>query len=475
MKRKTMGWLIVFLLFIVYMLNYMDRSALSITAPLIEKELGFNAAEMGMIFSAFFIGYALFNFIGGWASDKVGPKTVFLIAALLWSVFCGLTGLVTGLWTMLIVRVLFGMAEGPVSAAGNKIINNWISRKESATAIGIFSAGSPLGGAVSGPIVGLLALSLGWRPAFGIIFLFGLVWVLLWYFIVSDKPTMSKRLAPEERIDFENHEDVILSDDGRATPSLGYYMKQPMVWATTLAFFSYNYILFFFLTWFPSYLNHSLHLDIKEISIATVIPWVIGAIGMVLGGVCSDVIYRITGNALLSRRLILGVCLAGAAVCVAVSGTVSTIGSAIVEERLRYAQKLGVPYVLNAADDQVIDAIKNITHGTMAQVVIEASGANSAIRNTLDLASFAGRISFTGWPKQETSLPTNLITYKELDLRGSRTSAGEFDEALRMLSTLEINPQDVVSKVVNLDEIPDAVKELDRYPERYLKINAVFH
>ncbi|EDH6554139.1 MFS transporter, partial [Salmonella enterica subsp. enterica serovar Richmond] len=109
MKRKTMGWLIVFLLFIVYMLNYMDRSALSITAPLIEKELGFNAAEMGMIFSAFFIGYALFNFIGGWASDKVGPKTIFLIAALLWSVFCGLTGLVTGLWTMLIVRVLFGM------------------------------------------------------------------------------------------------------------------------------------------------------------------------------------------------------------------------------------------------------------------------------------------------------------------------------------------------------------------------------
>ena len=119
MKRKTMGWLIVFLLFIVYMLNYMDRSALSITAPLIEKELGFNAAEMGMIFSAFFVGYALFNFIGGWASDRFGPKTVFLVAALLWSLFCGMTSLVTGLWTMLAVRVLFGMAEGPVSAAGN--------------------------------------------------------------------------------------------------------------------------------------------------------------------------------------------------------------------------------------------------------------------------------------------------------------------------------------------------------------------
>lgn len=81
MKRKTMGWLIVFLLFIVYMLNYMDRSALSITAPLIEKELGFNAAEMGMIFSAFFIGYALFNFIGGLLvagpAIKLGQKRFF--------------------------------------------------------------------------------------------------------------------------------------------------------------------------------------------------------------------------------------------------------------------------------------------------------------------------------------------------------------------------------------------------------------
>lgn len=77
MKRKTMGWLIVFLLFIVYMLNYMDRSALSITAPLIEKELGFNAAEMGMIFSAFFIGYALFNLLVAGPAIKLGQKRFF--------------------------------------------------------------------------------------------------------------------------------------------------------------------------------------------------------------------------------------------------------------------------------------------------------------------------------------------------------------------------------------------------------------
>ncbi|EBF4234295.1 zinc-binding dehydrogenase [Salmonella enterica] len=147
----------------------------------------------------------------------------------------------------------------------------------------------------------------------------------------------------------------------------------------------------------------------------------------------------------------------------------------IVEERLQYAKALGIPHVLNPMKTQVVDDIREITQGTMAQVVVEASGANSAIRQTLDLASFAGRISFTGWPKQETSLPTNLITFKELDLCGSRTSAGEFGEALQMLATLDINPTDVVSKVVNIDEVPDAVRELDEYPERYLKINAIFN
>lgn len=334
MKRRTMGWIIVILLFLVYMLNYMDRSALSITAPLIEHELGFTPAEMGQIFSAFFVGYAIFNFIGGWASDKFGPKMVFLAAALLWSLFCGLTGLTVGLYSMLAVRVLFGMAEGPVSAAGNKIINSWISRKETATAVGIFSAGSPLGGAISGPIVGLLAISFGWRLSFGLIFLFGLVWAIIWYFLASDRPSVSRLIAPDERVDFENHDDIIVletvTDTASNIPSIGHYMKQPMVWATTIAFFSYNYILFFFLTWFPSYLNHSLHLDIKQISIATVIPWVIGAIGMIFGGVCSDIIYKITGNAMLSRRLILSVCLFGAAVCVAISGKVHSLESAII-------------------------------------------------------------------------------------------------------------------------------------------------
>lgn len=332
MSKRRMGWIIVFLLFVVYMLNYMDRSALSITAPLVRKDLGFSDVEMGTIFSAFFVGYALFNFVGGWASDKIGPKMVFFWSAVLWSVFCGLTGVVTGLYFMILVRVLFGCAEGPVSSAGNKIINAWIGRKEGATAIGIFSAGSPLGGAMSGPVVGGLAIWFGWRPAFFVICAFGLIWAVAWWLLASDKPSLSTRIKASDRVDYTSHEDIIVVKKGGGSgviPSLGFYMKQPMVWASTAAFFSYNYILFFFITWFPSYLNQQLHLDIKQISIVTVIPWVIGAIGMVLGGAISDLIFRITGNALLSRRLILGSCLAGAAICVGIAGSIDSVFSAV--------------------------------------------------------------------------------------------------------------------------------------------------
>ncbi|WP_213989576.1 MFS transporter [Sodalis sp. dw_96] len=333
MKRRSMGWVTVFMLFIVYMLNYMDRAALSITAPLIEKELGFNAAELGMVFSAFFVGYVIFNFVGGMASDKSGPKLVFVFAVTLWSLFCGMTALAVGLTSILIIRVLFGMAEGPISSAGNKMVNNWISRNETAVAVGFFSAGSPLGGAIAGPVVGFLAIAVGWRWAFIIICCIGLVWTLVWYAIATDTAKNNRFVDKEEQKELENKNDILIKGAARVdknSPGLGYYMKQPIVLATAVAFFSYNYVLYFFLTWFPSYLNQAMHLDIKQLSIATVIPWLVGAVGMVIGGAFSDYIYRLTGRALFSRKLVLGSCLAGTAICVAISGNVTTVQSAII-------------------------------------------------------------------------------------------------------------------------------------------------
>ncbi|MBW9174040.1 zinc-binding alcohol dehydrogenase family protein [Clostridium estertheticum] len=145
----------------------------------------------------------------------------------------------------------------------------------------------------------------------------------------------------------------------------------------------------------------------------------------------------------------------------------------VVDARLKFAKGLGIKNTINAMDKDAIEQIKKITDGRMAEVVIEASGSNVAIRNAIDYVSYAGRIALTGWPKKETSIPTELFTKKELDVRGSRTSAGEFEEALKLMSDGIVDVNLVISKVVKLEQVPEAVKELSEHPERYLKINAI--
>ncbi|WP_413736790.1 MFS transporter [Sodalis sp. RH21] len=330
---KNLRWAIVFLLALVYMINYLDRVALSITVPMIEKDLTLNAEQFGIIFGSFFFGYAIFNFIGGLAVDKFGPTAVMAAAVGLWSIFCGMTAIATGFYSMLILRILFGMAEGPICSSANKMINGWFPKKQAATAMGLLSAGSPLGGAVAGPIVGYLALAFGWRPAFMIIGAIGIVWMGIWLFAVADNPAKSKRVSAEEKALIEQLKVETHSAEeelAQAKHGLGFYLRQPIILATAFAFFCYNYILFFFLSWFPSYLVQAHGLNIKEMSLTTVIPWIVGFIGLALGGMVSDKIFKVTGKLLLSRKIVLVVCLLAAAACVALAGTVTSVVPAVI-------------------------------------------------------------------------------------------------------------------------------------------------
>ncbi len=146
----------------------------------------------------------------------------------------------------------------------------------------------------------------------------------------------------------------------------------------------------------------------------------------------------------------------------------------IVDERLEYAKKLGIEHTINIGVENSIEAIKDITKGRMAEVVVEASGANGAIRDTLDMASFAGRIALTGWPKNDTLIPTDTITRKELDLLGSRVSVGEFDEALKLITTGMIDVKPIISKIITLDDAPGTLIEQSENPDRYLKVIILF-
>lgn len=325
LKKKR--WQLVFLLFVAGIINYLDRSALSVAAPLVMRDLALTPADLGLIFSSFFIGYAAFNFIGGWASDKLGGKRVFTLAMAVWSTFCALTAAATGFVSLLVIRVFFGVGEGPLSSTMNKVVNNWFPHREAASAVGFANCGTPLGGAIAGPVVGLIAVAFGWKVAFVAIGLLGFVWLFFWTRLATETPRQHPTISAEELREIE--EDHAAPTANLPAQPLSFYLKQPVVLATGLAFFGYNYILFFFLTWFPSYLTMAQHLSIKDMSIATVLPWVLGFCGLAAGGTLSDAVYRRTGRALFARKLVLTVCLSLAAVSVALAGLVTTVGSAL--------------------------------------------------------------------------------------------------------------------------------------------------
>ena len=145
-----------------------------------------------------------------------------------------------------------------------------------------------------------------------------------------------------------------------------------------------------------------------------------------------------------------------------------------VDERLALARSLGITHTVNPVNSDALEAIKTITNGRMAEVVIEASGAAPAIRNALDYVSYAGRISLVGWPKNDIALPTALITKKELTIRGSRNSVGQFPESLRLIAEGKINVAALLTKSVTIDETPATVADIAEHPERYLKVTCLF-
>lgn len=328
---KNYRSIVALLLFFAGILNYLDRAALSVMAPLVKEDLHIDDAQMGILFSCFFIGYCLFCFLGGWAADRYGPRKVFGWAAAIWSLFCGATALAGSFAHLLIVRVLFGIGEGPMGTTTNKSISNWFPRKEVGRAVGFTNAGQPLGAAIAAPVVGLVGLHFGWRVSFVVIAALGFVWLAFWLWLFRDRPEQHPRVGEPERqlIAAQRPATRVTKNGGASKTPLWHYVLSLPVLGVAAAFFCFNYIQFFFLSWLPSYLTDYQHLDIKSMSLIGILPWLGATIGFIGGGVISDALFRRTGNFLLSRKLVIFFGLAVAAVCVMLTAWASSVTLAV--------------------------------------------------------------------------------------------------------------------------------------------------
>jgi MFS family permease len=156
----------------------------------------------------------------------------------------------------------------------------------------------------------------------------GVLWVVMWSIFSTDRPE-GNRWIRGTTLQRSRAGVALPAAESVAREPLSFYLKSPTIWATALAYFGYAYILYFFLSWFPSYLMMERHLSLSSMSIVNVIPWVLGFVGIALGGFISDLIYRWTGNALKSRKIVIVGGLLVAAACVACAGMATSVGAAV--------------------------------------------------------------------------------------------------------------------------------------------------
>jgi ACS family hexuronate transporter-like MFS transporter len=316
----------------VLVLNYGDRAAIGVAAPLIIAEFGFSKGTMGLILGAFALTYAPACFLGGWASDRYGPRKTMTVAVAWWSLFTAATALCFNTATFLLQRLMFGLGEGPQGATTARTMRNWFPQREYATAVGFSFAFNPLGAAIGIPVVSWLLLLFDneWRWPFVVLGVVGLLVALLWYAVVRDRPEQHPLVSDAELRHIAS--DVVApeleADADEAVPSLRSYLRHRSVWSNALAFFGFSWILFMFLSWYPVFLVEQHGVDLADLAWAGSLPWIAGAVGTALGGVLSDHLVRRTGAVFATRKWIAVVCLGGAALLVVPIAVVgSTFGA----------------------------------------------------------------------------------------------------------------------------------------------------
>jgi ACS family hexuronate transporter-like MFS transporter len=276
-------WLICGLLFVITVNNYMDRQMLSIAAPAIAAEYGFTNSEIATIANAFLIAYTVGQLFAGPLVDRIGALRGMTLAVLLWSGMSLLVTLSRSVAQFSVMRFLLGLAESVNYPAGVKVCAEWFPPKERATAVGIFQSGSAIGAMITPAVAAWLIVQFGWRPAFVLVALPGLLWVPLWlrYYAPVARST---RLSEAERR-------YIVSDRGDRDDELttqrvpwSFFLKQRLVLAVAAARFLEEPSGWFYFTWLPLYLNNYRDVPLTRVGLLLIIPFLTLDIGKVGGG-----------------------------------------------------------------------------------------------------------------------------------------------------------------------------------------------
>jgi MFS transporter, ACS family, hexuronate transporter len=299
-------WVICGLLFFATTINYIDRSVLGVLAPTLRTDIGWTDQEYGYISAAFTLAYALGFLFAGWFIDKIGTKIGYSLYLAIWSLAAAAHALARSAFGFGLARFGLGIGESGNFPAAIKTVAEWFPRKERALATGIFNAGTNVGAVVAPLVVPWLALTWGWQSAFIITGLAGLIWIAFWLPLYH-KPREHPRLSRAELAHIE-----IDPPDLEGKIRWSYLLKHRQTWAFAIGKFMTDSIWWFYLFWFPLFMNDRFGVDLKGIGWPMVTVYLLADVGSVAGGWLSSSLIGKGWTANAARKITMLIC----AICI---------------------------------------------------------------------------------------------------------------------------------------------------------------
>ncbi|UFH48081.1 MFS transporter [Pseudomonas sp. KNUC1026] len=308
-KPTRVRYLILAMIFIVTVFNYVDRATLSVAAPAMRHDLGFDAVMMGIAFSAFGWAYTSMQLPGGIILDRYGSRLVLGLSLVLWSALTFVQGFVdlfsSAFLALFVLRFLMGVAESPAFPANNRLTVMWFPRQERGLATAVFQSAQYFALAVFTPLMVWLLGAFGWQHVFFWTGAAGILLGFVWFALVRE-PRKDHRV---------NQAEIDHIEAGGGLPNLG-DAPTPFSWARVKAIggnrmmlgvylgqFCLTTITWFFLTWFPTYLIEAKGMSMLKVGLVAAIPPVAGCLGGVIGGVWSDWLLRRGHSLTFARKL----------------------------------------------------------------------------------------------------------------------------------------------------------------------------
>lgn len=322
MKKRI--WIYVFL-FTLTLINYIDRISLSVASTALKEEFGISPVAMGYLLSSFVWLYFVALIPMGYLVGRYGPKRVNTWGIGVWSVATASTALATGFFSLLAARLVMGAGEATTYPAGARVVRDWMPLRERGMATAVFHSGSLVGPAVGAVGFGWLISTFGWRIAFVVAGVTGLVWLAAWVKWYRH-PTQASWLGAAELREITAGADAGAvtgaaagaagAGSAAARPALGFrgLARSRTMWAIGLAHGCAVYATYFFLTWLPSYLQAAKGLSVMDSSLYTAVPYIGAAILAIVIGRASDLAVDSRAAATGKRRLVVGAVLLGSAV-----------------------------------------------------------------------------------------------------------------------------------------------------------------